>query len=71
VAATTTEPHSVVPGETLTGFEIYVASKLRAAPFKVTGITTVDCALPKTWTAGLVFPCLRPQERRWPKARSL
>jgi hypothetical protein len=50
----------VVPGLTLTQFEDAMATKLRSpAPggFAVTGITTVQCALPGSWTSGDVFPC--------------
>jgi hypothetical protein len=59
-SAATTQPQSVVLGETLTGFQQYLKHWLaQPSPngWTVARIKDVECALPQKWTPGVVFRC--------------
>lgn len=58
--SSTGSPPNVVPGTSLTAFESQLETQLSETPpkgFGVSGITSVQCALPNSWTAGKVFAC--------------
>jgi hypothetical protein len=50
-------PSSVVPGKSQASFQSYIKGELNAKPFYATGVTSVDCTLPHSWTTGTTFTC--------------